>query len=169
MNRQMAEMMIERLFARHPLSCRVVFVGDGDFRRAWRRRIVGTAPGPVGCNAGKRPARWSACRTPAPVCCSGCGCRRRRSASPRASASPRPALTVSAAVFNWRDGFTGFGVGFGLPAIGDNENLGDGKGERRHRSRTSFCARKSPPSTPLGGRFAHQGLVVAGPAAAIPS
>ena len=55
----------------------------------------------------------------------------------------------------------GFGVGLGLPAIGDHENLGDGKRNGRHRSGISVAAGVSSRRA-LGGQFSHQGLLVAG-------
>src|SRR6476469_1934475 len=54
-----------------------------------------------------------------------------------------------------------FGVGFGPPAVGDDENLGNGQGKGRHRSVISLAAGNRSRRA-LSGRFWHQGLPVAG-------
>ncbi len=54
-----------------------------------------------------------------------------------------------------------FGVGLALPAVGDHENLGYGKGKWCHRSGISIAAGVRPRRT-FGGRLLHQGLLVAG-------
>jgi hypothetical protein len=54
----------------------------------------------------------------------------------------------------------GFGIGLGLPAIGDNENLGYGKGSQRHRSGISVAAGNH--SGARGKKCWHQGFVAAG-------
>ena len=55
----------------------------------------------------------------------------------------------------------GLGVRLALPAVGDNENLGYGKGKSRHRSGISVAAGNRRRRA-LGERVSHQGLLVAG-------
>jgi hypothetical protein len=55
----------------------------------------------------------------------------------------------------------GLGVRLGLPAVGDSENLGYGKGKSRHRSGISVAAGNRLRRA-LGERVSHQGLLVAG-------
>ena len=55
----------------------------------------------------------------------------------------------------------GLRVRLALPAVGDNENLGYGKGKLRHRSGISVAAGNRLRRA-LGERFSHQGLPVAG-------
>ena len=55
----------------------------------------------------------------------------------------------------------GLRVRLALPAVGDNENLGYGKGKLRHRSGISVAAGNRLRRA-LGERFSHQGLLVAG-------
>ncbi len=53
------------------------------------------------------------------------------------------------------------GVGFAVPAVGDDEDLGDGKGKLRHWCRISIASRNRLRCS-RGGRLWHQGLLAAG-------
>src|SRR5260370_22199762 len=155
MHRQMAEMMIERLLLVIGLFSRR-FVGDGDIaQHAWR--IVGAD------RAGRRQGR------------------ERQHVGRLVDAAPVAVQRANSGVVGQHDSKFGFayicidhlgrdrdgtlddrfGVGFGLPALGNDENLGDGKGKGRHRPGISF-ATGARLQRALGGRFWHQVLLVAG-------
>jgi hypothetical protein len=155
MDRQMAEMMIERLlFVISFLARR--FIGDGDVAEH-ARRIVRAA--------------WA-----------GLLQRRKRQHVGRlVDATPVAVQGANSGVVGQHDrdfGFAGIriddlgrgrngalddglGVRLGLPAVGDNENLGYGKGKSRHRSGISVAAGNRLRRA-LGERVSHQGLLVAG-------
>jgi len=139
MNRQMAEMMFERLlFVIGFLARR--FIGDGDVAEH-ARRIVGPA--------------WADLQR-----------RKRQHVGRLVDATPIAVQGANAGVVGQHDrdfGFAGIRIGdlgprqrrragyglgirLALPAVGDNENLGYGKGKSRHRSGISVAARKSPPA-----------------------
>src|SRR5713226_9253152 len=155
MDRQMAEMMIERLlFVISFLPGG--FIGDGDVAEH-ARRIVRAA--------------WA-----------GLPQRRKRQHVGRlVDAAPIAVQGANSGVVGQHDRNLGFadiriddlgrggdgalddGVGLGLvlPAVGDTENLGYGKGKLRHRSGISVAAGNRLRRA-LGERFSHQGLLVAG-------
>src|SRR5712675_2542707 len=133
MDRQMAEMMFERLlFVIGFLARR--FIGDGDVAEH-ARRIVGPA--------------WADLQR-----------RKRQHVGRLVDATPIAVQGANAGVVGQHDrdfGFAGIrigdlgrdsdgalddglGVRLGLPAVGDNENLGNGNGKSRHRSGISVAA-----------------------------
>jgi hypothetical protein len=57
----------------------------------------------------------------------------------------------------------GLGVGLGGPALGDDQNLGFGRGGERHRCSVSLESRTSPiEEAAFDGQFSHQVFLVAG-------
>ncbi len=155
MHRQMAEMMIERLLLVIGLLARGL-IGDGDVAEH-PRRVVGTD------RAGRRQGR------------------KRQHVGRLVDAAPVAVERANAGIVGQHDrefGFAGaaidhlgrrgdgaldhgLGVGLGLPAIGDDENLGYGNGKARHRSGISV-ATGIRPRRGRGGSYSHQGLLVAG-------
>ena len=133
-DREMAEMMIERLLL-------VVGLPARRLDRRWRCRRACAAhrrarAGPVGCKAGNDSTLV------------GLSMPRQLLFSVRMPASSVSMIASSVVVRvvgidhlgRGLDGAMddGFGVGLGLPAVGDDENLGHGKGKGRHRSGISL-------------------------------
>ena len=151
MDRQMAEMMIERLLFVIGLLARRL-IGDGDVAEH-ARRIVGAA-GPVGCSAGN-DSTLVGLSMPRQLLFSV----RMPASSVSMTASSASPTSASTHLGRGGDGAMdhGFGVGLGLPALGDDENLGHGKD--KGGIGPEFLLRPgSRPGARSAVDFRHQGL-----------